>query len=274
MNTPLSCESMSTLSETMLITLWAKAVEYDRPDALIRDAIAVDMLKQIDYDFSIFAKSKMSQPGCCGRAALFDGEIKRFLVEHPDAVVVQLGAGLDARFERLDKPAVTAWYDLDLPDVIEVRRRLLPESGNVYLSGSMFDEEWAKTVAAHGKPVLLVIEGVLMYFKLAEVQAFFAMISRLLPEVSVIFDMVPAIAVGHAKHHDALGKMSKNRPEFEWSLKEPKEMEQWQPGLRVSCVLFLSDYCVHRYPWLFQMIYRTKWGRRIFDQRIIRVDLA
>ncbi|MGN6956123.1 class I SAM-dependent methyltransferase, partial [Neisseria sp. P0015.S004] len=77
----------------------------------------------------------------------------------------QIGAGLDARYERLGKPRITAWYDLDLPEVIEVRRMLLSESDNHYLGASMFDEAWMNTVAAHGKPVLLVIEGVLMYFE-------------------------------------------------------------------------------------------------------------
>ena len=51
---------------------------------------------------------------------------RHFIAEHPDAVVVQIGAGLDARYERLGKPRSTAWYDLDLPEVIEVRRMLLP----------------------------------------------------------------------------------------------------------------------------------------------------
>ena len=87
-------------------------------------------------------------------------------------MVVQLGAGLDARYERMGRPKVTAWYDLDLPEVIDVRRMLLPESSNHYLGVSMFDESWTDTVAAHGKPVLLVIEGVLMYFDEAQVQAF------------------------------------------------------------------------------------------------------
>ena len=62
---------------------------------------------------------------------------------------------MDARYERLGRPPVTAWYELDLPPVIELRRRLLPEAGNVYLPASMLDESWMQTTAAHGKPVLL-----------------------------------------------------------------------------------------------------------------------
>ncbi|WP_107878981.1 class I SAM-dependent methyltransferase [Neisseria animaloris] len=276
MDKKISANEISVLSETMLITLWAKAVENNRIDALLRDEAAARMMKQIDYDFSTFAGAKMSQPGCCGRAALMDNEIKGFLAKHPDAVVVQLGAGLDARFERLGKPAVIAWYDLDLPEVIELRRQLLPENGNHYLAESMFDESWMDTVAAHGKPVLLVLEGVLMYFDLAEVQALFAKLSHKLPGVVAVFDIVPVFAVGKAKHHDALGKMNQvgERPEFKWSVVDAGEMEKWLPGLRVEHVAYLSDCCGHRYPWIARLLYRTRWGKRNLDQRIVRIALG
>ena len=147
---------MTVLSETLLIPLWAKAVEQERDERLLTDREAPRMLAQIDYDFSKFQKVVMSQVGCCGRARIFDSEAQKFIAAHPDAVVVQLGAGLDARYERLGRPAVTAWYDLDLPEVIELRRQLLPESTNHYLGVSLFDESWMQTAAAHGKPVLLL----------------------------------------------------------------------------------------------------------------------
>ena len=132
MSEKISPETVSVLSSTMLIPLWAKAVEQGRAQPLLRDDEAVRMLDKIDYDFGKFAKAKASQVGCCGRAKLLDDMTRHFIAEHPDAVVVQIGAGLDARYERLGKPRITAWYDLDLPEVIEVRRMLLPESDNHY----------------------------------------------------------------------------------------------------------------------------------------------
>lgn len=83
--------------------------------------------------------------------------------------------------------------------------------------------------AAHGKPVLLVLEGVLMYFGLAEVKAFFAQLQFWLLGAAIIFDIVPPSAVGKAKHHDALGKMKqggkRSELEFKWSVKEAEELE-------------------------------------------------
>ena len=267
-NNKISPSQISVLSETMLIPLWAKAVEYGRPDALLTDAEAARMKEMIDYDFGKFAGVKASQAGCCGRAALIDDEVRRFAEAHPDGVVVQLGAGLDARYERLGRPKLTAWYDLDLPDVLDLRRLLLPESGNHYLAGSLFDEDWARTAAAHGKSVLLVSEGVLMYFEEARVKEFFAMVNRVLPGAELVFDVIPPLLLKHAKQHDALGKMGKP-PEFKWALPDPKALESWLPGLRVERVGSLMERCLHRYPWLLRLLYKTAWGRKNADQKII-----
>lgn len=271
-NNKISPSQISVLSETMLIPLWAKAVEYGRLDALLTDAEAARMKEMIDYDFGKFAGVKASQAGCCGRAALIDDEVRRFAEAYPDGVVVQLGAGLDARYERLGRPKLTAWYDLDLPDVLDLRRLLLPESGNHYLAGSLFDEDWARTVAAHGKPVLVLVEGVLMYFEEARVKEFFAMVGQWLPKAEVVFDMLAPLALKHSKQHDALGKMDEV-PEFKWSLSEPKDMEQWQPGLKVVRVSGLSERCGRRYPWLLRLLYKTAWGRKNADQKIVTIRL-
>ena len=269
----ISPKDITVLSTTMLIPLWAKAVEYQRPDALLRDKEAARMLAMIDYDFAPFAKAQSSQVGCCGRAKLLDDMAARFIAEHPDAVVVQLGAGLDARYERMGRPAVTAWYDLDLPEVIEVRRMLLPESGNVYLGVSMFDESWTQTVAAHGKPVLLIIEGVLMYFDEAQVKAFFEMVQRKLPHTQVVMDALFKRMVGKAQYHDALSQMGEKPPEFRWGISNANDVLKLAQGSRLVEEEHLSDFCGKRYPFILRLIYKTKWGRENMDMRMLRVQL-
>lgn len=267
-------DKISGLSSTLLIPLWAKAVEYERPDALLKDAEAVRMVELIDYDFSSFGSAKLSQIGCCGRSLIIDNEVRRFIGRYPDGVVVQLGAGLDARFERLGRPPITAWYDLDLPEVMTIRQLLLPESGNRYLTGSMFDRDWVDVVSMHNKPVLLILEGVLMYFEEAEIKRLFAMVRRHFTRVGILFDSVPPLALGHAKHHDALRNMERTqRPEFVWALKNPSEMENWQPGLKVTAQFHLSDLCRKRYPWWARLAYKIRWVRRMFDQMIYYAEI-
>ncbi|MDO4642821.1 MAG: class I SAM-dependent methyltransferase [Cardiobacteriaceae bacterium] len=262
---------ITTVSETLLIPLWAKAVEQKESVPLLVDHEAPRMMAMIDYDFNKFANAKLSQAGCSGRAQLFDREAQAFIASHPDAVVVQLGAGLDARYERLGRPAVTAWYDLDLPEVIELRKQLLPASHNHYLGCSLFDEDWMTRIAACNKPTLLLCEGVLMYFDIADVKALFATLARHLPQATLVFDIIPTILVGKAKQHDSLRTMGKTPPEFKWSLKDSRELEQWLPGLQRQHESLLSKTCGRRYPWFFRAILRCIGPR--FDQRIVRVRL-
>lgn len=265
--------NLNKLPETALITLWAKGVEYARTDdALLRDAEAARLLAAIDYDFSKFEKAVMSQVGCCARAALIDDHVCRFLERYPDAVVIQLGCGLDARYERLGKPPVTAWYDLDLPEMIQIRSTLLPPSGNRYLEGSLFDTAWTETVTAHGKPVLVLLEGVLMYFDEDEVRRFFVMLAERLSHAEAVFDSIPPLLLRHARRHDALRKIDgDDAPEFRWAPKDMRIIESYHKRLRVADVDGLTDICLHRYPWFARQLYRLRWTRENGGQRVVHV---
>ncbi|ASK27190.1 class I SAM-dependent methyltransferase [Neisseria chenwenguii] len=268
----ISPAAVSALSATMLITLWAKAVETLKPEPLLRDAEASRMVAQIDFDFSIFETAKASQVGCCARTLLLDGITRRFLGKHPDAVVVQLGAGLDARYERLGRPPVTAWYDLDLPEVIELRRTLLPESGNIYLAASIFDTDWMQTAAAHGQPVLLLAEGVLMYFDEGRLKNWISLLKRHLPNAEAAFDTLPVKLVGRQKQHDALRKMGGTPPEFKWDVADAADVEAL--GWEVMEQHGLSGVAGRRYPLLLRLMYLTAWGRRNFDQKVFRTRIV
>ena len=266
--------TLTEIPETMLTTLWAKAVETDRPDPLLLDENAKEIIGQIDYDFSKFKKAKLSQLGCCIRAKLIDNEAREFLAQHPDAVVIQLGAGLDARYERLGRPEVTHWFDLDLKEAIDLRRRFLMETErNTYLAESMFDEDWLDKVRAYSKsPVLIILEGVLMYFPEERVRELFRNICDKLPSATILFDMLAFVFVGREKKHDMLQKMDKG-VEFKWSLLNTKEMEKWNSRLHVRKEYFMSEYDEGRFPFAFHLFLRIPYFRRRFNQRIVRIEI-
>lgn len=265
---------LTDIPETMLIPLWARAEESKRKTSLLRDDYALSIVERIDYDFSKFRKAKFSQAGCCIRASLIDTQVQQFLNQHPDAVVVQLGAGLDARYERLGKPMLTHWYDLDVPEAIALRRQLLGESErNTYLSMSMFDYAWIDLVKAHGKPICLVIEGVLMYFSPAEVRAFFQEVCERFDDAVVIFDMLAFALVGNSRRHDSLSKMG-DQVEFKWSVLETREMEEWHAKLKVEEDLYMSDYERGRYPALFRLLYKLPYFYRRFNQRVVKLSIG
>lgn len=128
-------------------------------------------VEQIDYDWRRIRLSRGDLVQCVVRLREFDRFVRGFLVRHPAATVVHLGCVLDARFQRVDNGQVR-WFDLDLPDVIALRRRLLPEADrNRYVAGSAFDPGWMdQLAAADGDSVLVVAEAVLPYFEEAHVR--------------------------------------------------------------------------------------------------------
>lgn len=263
-------KQLTSIPETMLIPLWAKATEYNHPRPILSDPFAAEMIGQVDYDFTKFKGAKMSQVGVCVRAKLIDDETKEFLAQHPDAVVIQLGAGIDARYQRLGKPNVGHWYDLDLPEVIAIRRQLLPETEkNTYLSLSLFDEEWIKTVKKHNAPVLIILEGVLMYFDEEQVKNFFNMVCSQLNNTTILLEILAYMLVKHAKQHDAVSK-TEHKAEFRWSILNTADMEQWHPHLHLSKEYYMSDYDQGRYPFLFRMLYKVPSFYRRGNQRVAK----
>jgi O-methyltransferase involved in polyketide biosynthesis len=61
------------------------------------------------------------------RTLILDTAVREFLGKNGDAVIINLGAGLDTRFERLNDARISMWYDVDLPDVIDLRKRFFSE---------------------------------------------------------------------------------------------------------------------------------------------------
>ena len=112
--------NLNGVAETLLITLYARAVESQRPDALIKDDKAVAIVKQMDCDFSRLKLHGHDEIAVILRMRKFDRHVQEFLTRNPNAVVVHIGCGLDTRFERVDNGRVE-WFDLDLPEVIEPR---------------------------------------------------------------------------------------------------------------------------------------------------------
>ena len=98
--------NLNAVSRSLLIPLYFRAMESQRPDALVRDPKAVELLGRLDVDFSGVQKLKDEQVNYLLRMREFDRLAWAFLVEHPAGVIVDLGCGLDTRFERVDNGQV------------------------------------------------------------------------------------------------------------------------------------------------------------------------
>src|SRR5512143_4308797 len=121
--------NLSGVAETLLITLYIRAMESQRPDALIKDERAEALARQLDQESlrkTLALTDDFSRVAVILKGREFDRFARDFMARHPDAVVVHIGCGLDTRFERVAEcDGRVEWYDLDLPDVIELRRKFI-----------------------------------------------------------------------------------------------------------------------------------------------------
>lgn len=177
--------------ETLLWNLYQRATEARRPDAVLQDPKAIELVDSIDYPFEErFGKGGLGQWQAL-RARRFDEEIRRFLDKHPDGQVVALGEGLETQFWRVDNGRVR-WLGVDLPEIAELRERLLPaDSPRVRTVGcSALDGDWMEHADPAGG-LLLSAQGLLMYFQPEEVHRLVAECADRFRGSTLLFDGVP-----------------------------------------------------------------------------------
>ena len=110
------------IQETALIPLAIKASETSRPDARIKDLKAKEIIDSLGVDDSKFDPF-LSHEGVVARTIMFREELKKLLKKYPDALCINLGCGFDDKFSQVDNGKLI-WFDVDLPDQIEVRRKV------------------------------------------------------------------------------------------------------------------------------------------------------
>src|SRR6185369_12894642 len=162
--------------ETMLMTLSGRAIQSQWKNPILRDPWAEEAMRHIDYDLSQTYQGvgsgrmwkDIGYTVIATRAATFDLLTSRYLAEHPDAIVLHVGCGMDSRVFRINPPPSVQWFDVDYPDVIDLRRRLYPEREAYHLIGAGLDDlRWLDEVP-RARPGLLIAEGVLHYVREAE----------------------------------------------------------------------------------------------------------
>jgi O-methyltransferase involved in polyketide biosynthesis len=217
---------LTGVAETLLLPLYIRARESRRPDAILKDRLVEDLIDRLDYDFSSFKFDKDDEVGIILRVRQFDHYARAFLEQNPNGRVVHLGCGLDNRFERVDNGSLE-WYDLDLPEVIELRRRLLGGEQPRYhlLACSIFDRPWLDELSDLPPcPTLFLAEGVFMYFTEAQVKALLLALCQRFPGSELVFDGFSRLVVW--ANNRLLGRI-KIRARYSFALSNGKDLEAW-----------------------------------------------
>ena len=101
-------------------------MESRSPVSLLRDRLADQALARLDYDIKPLDLGPDGAISMAIRARVLDDWTTAFIEKHPNAVVLHLGCGLDSRVFRVDPPPEIAWFDVDFPEVIDIRKRVYP----------------------------------------------------------------------------------------------------------------------------------------------------
>ena len=154
---------LSGPSQTMLTTLYCKALDADWDQPILGDNFAKDAVARIDYDWSSLKVTDRWTPVVTVRTAQFDVWAGQFLAANPAATVIHLGCGLDSRVFRLNPGPGVEWYDVDYPAVISLREKVFPSRPNYHLVATpATDPSWLDDIPAD-RPTLLLAEGISMY---------------------------------------------------------------------------------------------------------------
>lgn len=150
-------------AQTMLTTLYLKALDADFDRPVLGDRYAKNAVDRIDFDWDGLEAPGRWAPLVTVRTAQYDIWARQFLAAHPRATVVHVGCGLDSRVFRLDPGPEVEWYDVDYPEVISLREKIFPTRPHYRLiAASATDPSWLDRIPTD-RPVLLLAEGISMY---------------------------------------------------------------------------------------------------------------
>ena len=224
--------TIGDVETTALIPLSIKANETLRDNARVKDEVAVEIIKALGIDTAPYDKF-MSHEGVIARTIMLDRMVKDFVAKNPDAVIVNIGAGFDNRFSRVDNGTIS-WFDIDLADSIAARKKVFPERERVTMIGeSILTGDWIAPVKAEvekkSAKTLFLAEGVFMYFTLDEIKSVLTLLKTNFPNGTLFAENNNPLMVKNQKYHDTVRN---TKAVFKSGTKSGKELADLVDGIR------------------------------------------
>jgi O-methyltransferase involved in polyketide biosynthesis len=241
--------------ETMLLALYSRAMESRKEAPLLRDRMAEQAIQRIDYDFGRTKTSSVESLQVVLRSLQLDRWTAEFLAEHPDATVLQLGCGLDSRVYRLDPPPGVRWFDVDYPEVIELRQKLYPErAGYRMIGSSVTDSGWLDEVP-RDRPAWIVAEGLTYYLPESGLKTLLNRLTGHFPSGQMAFDAVNRLGAKLAKNN---AKIRATGATIGWWIDDPRDIQRFDPKLELVTELRPVEAHKHdRLPGSFRALLRV-----------------
>ncbi|MDD4032013.1 MAG: class I SAM-dependent methyltransferase [Bacteroidales bacterium] len=249
--------SMITLQkekETLLIPLYGKALESKKKSPVLFDAKAIEIIENINYDFSSLKIPGKTNTMMCLRAKLFDNFTSAFLKSRNNSVVIHLGCGLDSRYNRINNLEVD-WYDLDYEEVIDLRQSFYQESEKYHLiASSVTKSEWIKRIPVSAENYLVIAEGLFMYLKEDEIKELLHLIKQRVGNYTLIFDTYSVYTAKRVKNHPSIKKTG---AKIYWGIDKPDKLRDWDKEIIFNKeILFTSNEELDKLGYATKLIYK------------------
>ncbi|MGV3466909.1 MAG: class I SAM-dependent methyltransferase [Heyndrickxia sp.] len=238
--------------ETLLITLHAKATDSRSKNSILNDTKAAEIADSIEYDFE-----KLNGFGndiMVIRAKQFDTWTEEFLETNPNSTVLNLGCGLDTRVSRIMPPSTVQWYDVDFPEVIEIRKQFYTnQDGYEMMANSITDSNWLEQIP-NNKPAIIIAEGVLEYLAEKDVQTLFNRITNHFPHGQIVFDVMNSFAIQSGKESLKETTGAKHK----WSVDDIDQVDKLNSKLkRIAAISIFKSKYIHKLPLKNRLLYST-----------------
>lgn len=231
--------------ESLFLTLIGRALDSRLPHPFLGDPMAAGILLKTGYDPATFPtmRSRLLDPrtkvfDIAVRAKRLDEAVRRFVARHPEAVVLDLGAGLDNRAFRVDPPPTVAWYDVDLPAVVAVREQVVPHHACAHdVAADVTDERWLDDVPTD-RPAMIVADGLVPFLSQDDFVSLLGRLTSHFPGGELATNAYTTFAIWALSHLRSLATIGGDvvNPGFD----DPHEPERWGPGLTLVEEIFLT----------------------------------
>jgi O-methyltransferase involved in polyketide biosynthesis len=230
--------AFTPLEDSLFLTLCCRALDNRSAHPVLGDAMADQIVRTLDYDYKQLHIGTNLMLNATLRAKKLDEVASNFIARHPDAVGLDLGAGLDTRMDRLSPPSTVDWYDVDFPGVAAARERLIPDRANAHVvAADVRSTDWLHAIPTD-RPAMIVADGLMGFLTRDE---FVSLLNRLIshfPSGEMVFNSYTPFAIW-AVHHSPGTKTVADLIKFP-GFKDPHEPERWNPKLKLVEEILLS----------------------------------
>jgi O-methyltransferase involved in polyketide biosynthesis len=224
---------------TLFIALAGKALgSIEAPELGFADLRAQRILEKLEIDPRRFGLTANEVRAIVLRSQWFAQTIRGFFERNPQGLCINVGCGLDASFEQVMEAGGERfrWIDLDLPEVIAIRRQFFVETaqrrmvaGDVSNSSTFAVLPWDRA-----QPALIVAEGLLYFLKPAQIKTFFQLQAEAADArrsvIEIAFDYASPLGawiVSRRPAHRQLGTACS------WTIRRARELRQIDQRLEV-----------------------------------------